>query len=280
MAWSPDQEILMLITRADTLLCMSQDFDILREQPLHVEGFGEQAPVTVGWGKAETQFRGSAGKMAASPAGAAGAGGASSGGGGSALAPGDDLRARLSWRGDGQFVATLVVSGRAAGEQTGASVRQQRTLRVWSREGALQSTAQDAGQLSHALAWRPDGSLIAGVQLAGGVGGARAGASTGTGDGASSEARTATAPSALAAAAGRKWEVVFFERNGLRHGEFTLPYAADTCVVRELEWNSDSSVLVVWLAAADGAWSKLQFWTTSNFHWCVCVLISTRSYLP
>ena len=219
MSWSPDQEIVMFATKTDNLLCMTQDFDILHEQPLFVEGFGEQMPVAVGWGKAETQFRGSAGKMTTAPSAAPS----------TTLTSHDDMRPRLAWRGDGQYCASLVVTSKS---NVGSG--QGRVLRVWSREGVLQATGQECNGLAHALAWRPDGSLLAGVQLVGG---------------------------------GAGWEVVFFERNGLRHGEFSLPYPAESVYVRELEWSSDSSLLAVWLEATDKSWSKLQFWTTGNYHW-------------
>jgi hypothetical protein len=39
---------------------------------------------------------------------------------------------------------------------------------------------------------------------------------------------------------------VFFERNGLRHGEFTLRESDEHKII-ELQWNSDSSILAVWL---------------------------------
>ena len=49
--------------------------------------------------------------------------------------------------------------------------------------------------------------------------------------------------------------MVFFERNGLRHGEFALREQSTATLgekrwgykVRELIWNLDSSVLAVWL---------------------------------
>lgn len=42
-------------------------------------------------------------------------------------------------------------------------------------------------------------------------------------------------------------DIVFFERNGLRHGEFGLPHgdSSGNCVVKELDWNCDSSILAV-----------------------------------
>ena len=62
IAWSPDQEAVVVATALGSLLCLTKDFDVLTESSLATEGFGEAAPVTVGWGKAETQFRGQAAK--------------------------------------------------------------------------------------------------------------------------------------------------------------------------------------------------------------------------
>ena len=58
-------------------------------------------------------------------------------------------------------------------------------------------------------------------------------------------------------------DIVFFERNGLRHGEFTLrewnPDSKTTSEqrkwgyrVREVGWSSDSNVLSVWIERDDG----------------------------
>lgn len=41
-------------------------------------------------------------------------------------------------------------------------------------------------------------------------------------------------------------DIVFVERNGLRHGEFTLREKNDHRVL-EVSWNADSTVLAVWL---------------------------------
>ena len=62
IAWSPDQEAVVVVTALGSLLCLTKDFDVLSESSLATEGFGEAAPVNVGWGKAETQFRGQAAK--------------------------------------------------------------------------------------------------------------------------------------------------------------------------------------------------------------------------
>lgn len=43
-----------------------------------------------------------------------------------------------------------------------------------------------------------------------------------------------------------KHVVCFLEKNGLRHGDFTLPFPLDTVYVRQLLWNAESTILLVW----------------------------------
>ncbi len=43
----------------------------------------------------------------------------------------------------------------------------------------------------------------------------------------------------------QKQEIIFFERNGLRHGEFTL--RDDNAKVIDMQWNSDSEILGILL---------------------------------
>ena len=54
-------------------------------------------------------------------------------------------------------------------------------------------------------------------------------------------------------------EVVFLERNGLRHGGFELRRPGGR--VREVLWNCDSSVLAVLLR------DRIQLWMMSNYDW-------------
>uniref|UniRef100_A0A3B4WUV3 Elongator complex protein 1 n=1 Tax=Seriola lalandi dorsalis TaxID=1841481 RepID=A0A3B4WUV3_SERLL len=116
--------------------------------------------------------------------------------------------------------------------QTGA-----RKVRVWNREGVLQATSEPVSGLEQALCWKPSGSLIASTQRH-----------------------------------PNKHSVVFMEKNGLMHGDFTLPFNKDQARVKELLWNSDSTVLAVWLedmtAGEDGrVKTYIQLWTVGNYHW-------------
>lgn len=108
-----------------------------------------------------------------------------------------------------------------------------RVLRVYDRQASLQSTSENVPGLEHPLVWRPSGNLIVGTQRFGFEGGG----------------------------VGKKGrhDVVFFERNGLRHGEFGLRVdeldakpVGDVGKhwgyrIRELSWSSDSNVLGVWI---------------------------------
>ncbi|XP_036431639.1 elongator complex protein 1 [Colossoma macropomum] len=116
--------------------------------------------------------------------------------------------------------------------QTGA-----RKVRVWNRECILQATSEAINGLEQPLCWKPSGSLIASTQRH-----------------------------------PNKHSVVFMEKNGLLHGDFTLPFAKEQAKVKELLWNSDSTVLAVWLEdmnpGEDGNPNTyIQLWTVGNYHW-------------
>jgi elongator complex protein 1 len=69
-----------------------------------------------------------------------------------------------------------------------------------------------------------------------------------------------------------KHEVAFFEPNGLRHGEFTLPFETKEIRVSNLAWNVNSDILSVAVEDSsedlDGKRRKsIQLWTSNNYHW-------------
>lgn len=168
--------------------------------------------VSVGWGKKETQFQGRGAKALKDPtmpekvdAGV--------------LSPHDDGEVTITWRGDGAYVAVSSIEGEA-----------RRLIRVYSREGVLDSVTEPVDGLEGALSWRPAGNLMAGIQRR-----------------------------------SDRIDVVFFERNGLRHGEFSLRLSSEQMETTgksiKLAWNSDSTVLAVILA------DSVQLWTMGNYHW-------------
>jgi len=184
------------------------------------------APIDVGWGSKQTQFHGSLGKAAAqtAPPSITSSVGSS---------PDDDMLPRISWRGDGAF---FVVSSLTP-VPSSLDLLRRRVLRVYNREAALQSTSEPVAGLEHPLAWRPSGNLIVGTQTYGNFKGAGQGRE------------------------GRH-DVIFFERNGLRHGEFGLREATmpDSGLkeekraykLREVSWSSDSQTLAVWIERETG----------------------------
>lgn len=190
---------------------MGSTFDPVAEIPMTVEDLNASKHVSVGWGKKETQFQGRGAKAMRDPTipekvdeGLP--------------SPHEDGATTISWRGDGAYVAINSV-------QEGS----RRVIRVYSREGELDSASEPVDGLESSLSWRPAGNLMAGIQ--------------------------------------RKLnqiDVVFFERNGLRHGEFTLRSPSGPVEAHErirLEWNSDSTVLAVIFK------DMVQLWTIGNYHW-------------
>ncbi|KAM6392188.1 elongator complex protein 1 isoform 2-T2 [Rhynochetos jubatus] len=140
VSWSPDRELVLLVTARHRLVLMTRDFEPVAERRLHQLEFGADQSVSLGWGKKETQFHGSEGKESAR------------------RRPGtthpssrDDGRPRVTWRGDGLFFAVGAVC-----PETGA-----RKIRVWNRELGLQATSEPIPGLEPALSWKPSGNLIA-----------------------------------------------------------------------------------------------------------------------
>ena len=127
----------------------------------------------------------------------------------------------------------VAISWRGDGAYVAVSTVEQkkrRMIRVHSRMGELSSVTEPVDGLEGALSWRPSGNLIAGIR------------------------RRAD-----------RGEVVFFERNGLRHGEFDLRLTArelgELKTPLSLQWSSDSSVLAVCYP------TKVQLWTMGNYHY-------------
>ncbi|KAF8845970.1 pol II transcription elongation factor [Paxillus ammoniavirescens] len=147
----------------------------------------------------------------------------------------DDGRPRVTWRGDGAYFAVSARSSRPSS---------QRVIRVYSHEGRLQATSESILGLESSAAWRPNGGLIASTQ---------------------NEVRLGPQDTRKSG----KHDVVFFERNGLRHGEFSLrrPPEVDGSQykIKDLVWSPDSAVLAVWIEQVDE--DIVQLWTTGNYHW-------------
>lgn len=130
----------------------------------------------------------------------------------------------------------VVISWRGDGAYFAVSrldVGKRRVVRTYSREGVLDSVSEPVDGLQHALSWRPSGNIICAVREM-----------------------------------NDQLDMVFFERNGLRHGGFLLNNDS-LRRVNGLAWNSDSSILAVSFS------DKTQLWTTGNYHWYLKLEFST-----
>lgn len=219
--WSPDGELLVLATRANTLLFMTRELENSTSAEFSEDDLKTSKHVSVGWGKKETQFTGRGARALRDPTMPERVDeGVRSRFDGATEGHGETT---ISWRGDGQYFA---VNSRQASSR--------RVIRVYSRDGLLDGVSEPVDNLEAALSWRPAGNLMAGIQRY--------------------EDRV---------------DVVFFERNGLRHGQYTLRCPGEEQQGRRLseipefrlEWNHDSTVLAI---AFRGT---VQFWTMGNYHW-------------
>lgn len=210
--WSPDEELLAITTKADTVVFMSRNFEGVVDVAMTAEDLKASNHVSVGWGKKETQFQGKGAKALRDPTmpektdqGV--------------LSPDDNSKVNISWRGDGAYLA---ISSIESGTR--------RIIRVYTRECVLDSVSEPVDGLEGALSWRPAGNLIAGVQRL-----------------------------------KDRVDIVFFERNGLRHGQFSLRLTPEQMAQEgqdiQLSWNSDSTVLAVTM------FKCTQLWTMGNYHW-------------
>lgn len=142
MSWSPDQEVVLFLTKTGVLVVMDTTYTSIYECDLKDSDFGDQAFVNVGWGNKETQFHGTEGKAAAKQKPV------------ELLEPIDvnhlDRTASIVWRGDSEFFAISFV-----GETVG------RMFKVFDKEGKLQFTSEKSVGLEAAICWRPSGSWIA-----------------------------------------------------------------------------------------------------------------------
>ena len=211
-SWSPDGELLAIATNAGTFLYMTRDFENVADIQFTPDDLKVSKHVSVGWGKSETQFKGKGAKALRDPTmpetvdeGV--------------LSEHDSGNTTISWRGDGAYVAVNSIES-----------EKRRVIRVYSREGTLDSVSEPVNGLTGALSWRPAGNLIASIQ------------------------RYAD-----------HIDVVFFERNGLRHGQFSLRLSKadmeDCAADVSLNWNIDSSVLAVSFL------DRVQLWTMGNYHY-------------
>lgn len=209
ISWSPDEELFALITGHHNVTLLTQDFEPLFECPLHTDDKGENKSVSVGWGKKETQFHGSAGKQEAQKKLDTSKFNTS---------PHDDKKIHLTWSADARNFCCSSIDPQY----------NRRVLRIFSRTGTLQNVSEALNQLEHSISWKPNSNLIASSQLF-----------------------------------PHKHDVVFIERNGLKHGDFSLRNKDFQMI--DLTWNLDSRLLALHLN--NSGQKFVQIWSDKNYHW-------------
>ncbi|KAI1325872.1 elongator complex protein [Xylariaceae sp. FL0255] len=219
-AWSPDEELLAISTKANTAILMSRTFDGITDMTMTADDLKASKHVSVGWGKKETQFQGRGAKALRDPTIPEKVDQGD-------ISPLDNGASTISWRGDGAYFAINSIE---------KGIR--RVIRIYSRDGVLDSVSEPVNHMESALSWRPSGNLMASIQRL--------------------EDHV---------------DVIFFERNGLRHGQFSLRPPEDGTLADkriQLNWNSDSTVLAVTLN------DRIQLWTMGNYHWYLKQEFSTK----
>lgn len=238
--WSYDEETLAIVTTDRNVILLSKLYELISEYNMQKEDLKKSKHVTVGWGKKETQFRGRGARAIERDALADLK---TSGFVGSGLRDPtmpyvvdignitslDTHEINISWRGDCEYFAISSVETVTNVDETPEKL-ERRAIRVFTRDGQLDSASEPVDGMEQSLSWRPQGSLIASIR------------------------RSVNLEDEEAL------ELIFFERNGLRHGEFDTRLALDEQIL-SLCWNCSSEVLTIVLK------DRIQLWVTKNYHW-------------
>lgn len=247
--WSIDEETLAIITNENKLLLLSRVFEPICEKLLDSSDIKitDSKHVSVGWGKKETQFKGKGFKALEREREALKHAGLDDNATQlrdptvneiekGTLSPFDNQSVQISWRGDCDFFSVSTVEPVIV-EDTG-EMYERRVIRVFNREGELDSVNEAVDGLEHNLSWKPQGSLIASTQR--------------HIDEEEKEEENGEE---------QVLDLVFYERNGLRHGQFNTRLNPKTETIESLTWSSDSEILLFQLH------DRIQLWTTKNYHW-------------
>ena len=245
--WSIDEETLVIITNENKLLLLSRVFEPICEKLLDSSDIKitDSKHVSVGWGKKKTQFKGKGFKALEREREALKHAGLDDNATQlrdptineiekGTLSPFDNQSVQISWRGDCDFFSVSTVEPVIV-EDTG-EMYERRVIRVFNREGELDSVNEAVDGLEHNLSWKPQGSLIASTQRH-----------------IDKEEEENGEEQVL--------DLVFYERNGLRHGQFNTRLNPETETIESLTWSSDSEILLFQLH------DRIQLWTTKNYHW-------------
>ncbi|KAK6035674.1 hypothetical protein COOONC_26819 [Cooperia oncophora] len=208
--WSPDQTILAVV-EGNRIVFYDRCFEIRGEWQMSSSEAGKDSLVTIGWGAAETQFQGSAGKAAREKVIEVSR---------NAL-PNDTHKSYIRWRADGLYVTVSFYE-----EQSG-----ERRVAIFNRDGELMARLKNTEPMEEVIAVRPSGNYIATTKQA--ADGSRA--------------------------------MVFYERNGEKRHEISMPSKIDQYQLIDMQWDVDSSCLCVHLRSEHA--DELELWSVSNYDW-------------
>lgn len=232
--WSPDEEILVLITYTSKMILLSRSFEPISEIQLDAMDADEVAAssVSVGWGKKETQFQGRGFKALEREREALKYAGLDLQEASELRDPTvkaeekgdhsrwDDGEVNIAWRDDCNVFA---VSFRKDEE----SEQGRRLIRFYSRDGNLEAISEAVDGLQVPLCWKSQGNLLTALR------------------------------ELLLDGSSVHSQIIFFERNGLRHGEFLILNQR----IIDITWSCDGGILAILYH------DRAQFWTTKNYHW-------------
>ncbi|KAL6729990.1 hypothetical protein Aduo_000996 [Ancylostoma duodenale] len=143
-SWSPDQTALAVV-EGDRVVFYDRNFEPFAKWEMSSSDEGKDALVTVGWGAAETQFQGSAGKAAREKKVVLS----------KTAYPSDKHKPHIKWRADGKYVMVSFYE-----QQSG-----ERRVAVFSQEGELMARLKNQEAIEEVIAVRPTGNYIATSKL-------------------------------------------------------------------------------------------------------------------
>lgn len=250
--WSPDEETLTLLTNENNIILLSRSFEPIVEKLLNPNDIKitSSKHVSVGWGRAETQFRGKGArameralqreKDALKHAGLdlkdensqlrdptvselqQGT-----------ISDFDNNTCKISWRGDCEYFSVITKEPVLLEDsENEGGLYDRRVIRVFNRHGELDSVSDAINGLEHNLSWKPQGSTIA------------------------TTARRINEETNM-----HQLDLIFYERNGLKRNEFNTRLDPTKDQVLDLQWSNNSEILVLQLH------DRIQLWTTKNYHW-------------
>lgn len=107
-----------------------------------------------------------------------------------------------------------------------------RIISIWNKEGVICYVSEQVNGLESRLSWKPEGNLITASQQC-----------------------------------LEKHLIIFFEKNGLRHGQFELPVPASCFIIHSIKWSCDSKVLLIHGIDTSKKEEYIYLYTARNYYY-------------